>query len=601
MASKSEVKEQTAPVLPTAHMSKSMEEIRALVKARTPIIYVVTHEETRFINEFKSSVADDPGVSYGVFCWTSNLGLMTFENRKKAVRVPDSGDDPMAGTARPDKALNAIKAVRAAKEKNQNGVAFILQDFHQLFVPPVVRQIRDMIDDLCNSLKTIIITAPTIGAKGAGLPEELEKDIVLVHYNLPDRATLRQITLEQTEIIACSIREKIEEEGKDSAFSKINTLYTEDEIYEITRAAQGLTVPELNNALATSFIRNTRVLPDYIRKEKEQLVKKTAILECVQAGVKLEDIGGMDIAKDYFLRYSKAFSDEAKKFGVEAPTGFLLTGVPGVGKSLFAKALASLWKLPLLRLDIGKVMTGLVGGSEEGMRRAIQSAEAMSPAILWIDEVEKAVGGVKSSHQSDSGTLARVFGTLLTWMQEKQTEVPVIATANDFSLLPPEFIRRFSETFFMDIPTEGERHEIWRIHISKPREGHPGRDPKKYDLDKLTLRSQYYTGAEIEKCVKAALVAAFAGGAKELTQQHLENAIAETKPLYKVMGEKVQELRTSARGRFVYASSSAAAEAGLGKQIIKTDSGATMSLEDIEKDLGSIELKPKETNKKSSH
>jgi SpoVK/Ycf46/Vps4 family AAA+-type ATPase len=222
----------------------------------------------------------------------------------------------------------------------------------------------------------------------------------------------------------------------------------------------------------------------------------------------------------------------------------------------------------------------------------------MSPCILWIDEVEKAVGGVKSSHQSDSGTLARVFGTLLTWMQEKEVEVPVIATANDFSLLPPEFIRRFSETFFMDLPTENERDEIWRIHISKAREEHPGRDPNKYDLDTLVKKTLYYTGAEIEKCVKGALTTAFAAGAADVENKHFLQAIGETQPLYKVMGEKVQELRNTARGRFIYASSEAAEAAGVGNQAVQTKDGTTMSLSDIDEDLDGIKLKGKKNKVK---
>jgi len=479
MSTVKEVKQEASKPNPSLMISDSMKEIKYLIRARTPLIYVVTHEEVRFIQEFHKTVAEDSDIRYSLYTWTGYQGLVTFEQREKFRRAEDSGDSQFAKTQRPDKALQLISTLRHDKSKNQKGMAFIMQDLHTLFTPPIIRQVRDMIDHLSNSNKTLIITSPIVGGKGQGLPSELEKDISLIYYNLPTRRVLRAVATEYMGNIHTSIQERATEEGEGSKYAKMNTDYKEDDMIDIASSGQGLTIPEFSNALASSFVRFNRIVPAHILSEKKHIVKKSAILDYIDTDVALEDIGGMDVAKQYLHRYSKSFSDEAKDFGVDTPEGFLLTGVPGTGKSLLAKAVANLWKVPLLRLDIGKVMTGLVGGSEEKMRQAIQAAEAMSPCVLWIDEVEKAVGGVKSSHQSDSGTLSRVFGTLLTWMQEKKVEVPVVATANDFQLLPPEFIRRFSETLFVDLPTEEEREQIWKIHISKARANHKGRDPKK--------------------------------------------------------------------------------------------------------------------------
>jgi SpoVK/Ycf46/Vps4 family AAA+-type ATPase len=226
-------------------------------------------------------------------------------------------------------------------------------------------------------------------------------------------------------------------------------------------------------------------------------------------------------------------------------------------------------------------MTGLVGGSESRMREAIKQAEAMAPAILWIDEVEKAMSGVKSSNFSDAGTMSRVFGTFLTWMQEKTADIIVIATANDITQVPPEFIRRFNEVFFVDIPLDDEQKEIFNIHLQKR-----GRDPAKFNVENLVKNCPNYTGAEIEKSVTHAIAAAFQRGAKEVEDADILRALAETKPIYQVMGEKIKAIRQWARNRARYASAAAEEAAGVYKQKIKTEGGQTV---DLDKDLGELD------------
>jgi SpoVK/Ycf46/Vps4 family AAA+-type ATPase len=311
----------------------------------------------------------------------------------------------------------------------------------------------------------------------------------------------------------------------------------------------------------------------------------------------MDDVGGLDMVKDYLGKYSRAYTPEAKAFGVEPLKGVLLTGVPGTGKSLLAKAIGRLWGVPLLRLDVGKVMTGLVGGSESKMRDVIKQAEAMSPCVLWIDEVEKSLSGTKSSNFSDGGTLSRVFGTLLTSMQDGMEGVTIIATANDINQLPPEFIRRFNEVFFVDLPGPNERWDIFAIHLKKR-----GRNIETFEKHRkvLVAASKDYTGAEIEKAVKDGIAASFYQDKKDLTVKNLLAAIADTKPISKIMESKVKKLRDKARGSFRFASSwamSQGAEDNKNKNKVSTSSGKALSIDDAISDVGVFSNTKKEESK----
>ena len=239
-----------------------------------------------------------------------------------------------------------------------------------------------------------------------------------------------------------------------------------------------------------------------------------------------------------------AFSERARQFGLPAPRGLLLLGVPGGGKSLVAKATANLWQLPLLRLDMGKVFSQMVGSSEENIRSALRLAETVSPAVLWLDEIEKGLAGTISSHRSDAGTTARVFGSFLVWLQEKTEPVFVIATSNNINLLPPELLRkgRFDEIFFVDLPSQREREEIFGIHLAKRH-----RDPDRFDLVQLARETDGFSGAEIEQVIIAALYDAFDDSERELNMDGLKHAITATVPLSRTMREQVNGLRNWAR------------------------------------------------------
>ncbi|OYT75045.1 MAG: ATPase, partial [Armatimonadetes bacterium JP3_11] len=261
--------------------------------------------------------------------------------------------------------------------------------------------------------------------------------------------------------------------------------------------------------------------------------------------------GGLDLLKEWLRKRRASLSREAREFGLPAPKGVLLLGVQGTGKSLSAKAIANLWGLPMLRLDVGRVFGSLVGASEANMRAAIRTAEAVAPCILWIDELEKGFAGVQGSGVSDSGTTARVFATFLTWMQDKRAPVFVVATANDVSQLPPELLRkgRFDEIFFIDLPTLPEREQIFAIHLRKRK-----RDPAQYDLKTLARATEGFSGAEIEQVVIAGLFTAFDAG-RELTTEDMLDEVRHTVPLSVMMREEIEELRTWAQLRTRPASS----------------------------------------------
>ncbi|HXN82145.1 MAG TPA: AAA family ATPase, partial [Myxococcales bacterium] len=262
-------------------------------------------------------------------------------------------------------------------------------------------------------------------------------------------------------------------------------------------------------------------------------------------------VGGLDELKGWLTGRIGAFGEPARKFGLPAPKGLLLLGVQGCGKSLTAKAVASHWALPLLRLDVGRIFSSLIGSSEENLRKAIRVAESVSPAVLWIDEIEKGLAGSAGAAVTDSGVSARVFGALLTWLQEKTAPVFVVATANRIDALPPELLRkgRFDEIFFIDLPSAAERREIFRIHVAKRQ-----RDPAAFDLDALSTAAEGFSGAEIEQAVVAGLYHAFGEGT-DLRQGHVMKAVEESVPLSSTMGEDIGRLREWSKNRTRPASS----------------------------------------------
>ncbi len=487
-------------------------EIETLICARYPILYVVSWEEER-VEETLLKVCKSRGKK--LFVWTCTMGLLPHGSR--ALRQD---------TVEPVPALDEIMESRDA-------AVFLLKDFHSyLQDPTIVRKLRDLTYVLKRSYKTLVILSPILE-----LPPELEKEVTVVDYELP---TVEEIGQQLDRIIA---------QVKNDP--RIHCDLTQQEREQVVKAAQGLTAIEVDNVFAKSLVEKQRLDPEIILAEKQQIVRKSGILEYFSTRESFDAVGGLDILKDWLRKRAQAFTDRAREFGLPQPKGVLLIGVQGCGKSLSAKAVAALYRLPLLRLDVGNLFSGIIGSSEERMRKAIKIAESVSPCVLWVDEIEKGFSGTQSSAFSDAGTTARIFATFVTWLQEKQDPVFVIATANDITALPPELFRkgRFDDIFFVDLPTVEERKDIFAIHLRAR-----NRNPADFDLDTLAARSSGFSGAEIEQAIISAMFDAFDAGRDVATEDILRN-LEGSFPLSMTMRENIEFLREWAYTRARPASS----------------------------------------------
>ncbi len=490
------------------------QELNVLIRAKYPILYIVSWEERRIEQILRQAAAQLRKKLYG---WTITTGILPLDDHEDMVPDPS--------TCSPLRALDAIAA-------SQESAIFVLKDFHPFLddrhplpdQPVVVRRLRDITNSLKESRKTLVILSPLMY-----FPPELEKDITVLDYGLPTPDEMEQ----SLDRVVRSARE----------VSNMQVDITPEMREKFLAAAQGLTCTEAENVFAKSLVMKRALDVDVIIAEKKQIIRRSQILEYFEASEDMKAVGGMNLLKDWLAKRSLAFSERARQFGLPEPKGLLLLGVQGAGKSLIAKAISSQWRLPLLRLDLGRLFSELVGSSEQNMRTSLRLAESVSPCLLWLDELEKGLAGVASSHLSDAGTTARVFGSFLTWMQEKSAPVFVVATANDISILPPEALRkgRFDEIFFIDLPNRAERRDIFSIHIARR-----GRDPKHFDLEALARLSENFSGAEIEQAVISALYDAFESG-RDLTHEDIANALRNTLPLAQTMETKVNALRSWAR------------------------------------------------------
>ena len=387
--------------------------------------------------------------------------------------------------------------------------------------PILVRRIKDVLRVAKANGHTLIL----LGCR-LKLPPELEHEITHVDFSLPGPTELG--------VVLDGILRS----------AKIKTL--QDPIREAAlQSALGLTTTEAENAFALSVVETQGIDHRIVAREKARTLKRNGLLEVVEGSTGLSDIGGLGLLKDWLQRRGGAFSASASDYGLPAPKGLLIVGIPGTGKSLTAKATAGAFGLPLLRLDMGRVFGGIVGQSEANLRSVIQTAEAIAPCILWIDEIEKGFSGSKSSGSTDGGTSSRVFGSFLSWMQEKDKPVFVVATANDVSQLPPEFLRkgRFDEMFFVDLPDALERAQIWDIVIQRHK-----RRPTDFDTVVLARACEQFTGAEIEAVFIDAMHEAYAEG-KEPGPKEILEAMTRCVPLAQLMDGQIAALRHWAKGR----------------------------------------------------
>lgn len=502
-----------------------------LFRARFPVLYVESFEEQRVLAEI-SSVASNQNLMRTVrplHVWSSTKGFVAQDGKAQS-----NTTDPKA-------------AVEWMLRQNAPGV-FVMLDLHPHLGddrrpadPTFIRLLREVSAAFQSgaAARVLILVSPVMR-----IPDELEKDITLVDFALPNEEEIRAVLEDMiaTNTANDRIRIEVDAVGRE----------------RLAKAALGLTLAEATNAFARAMVDDGVLSSDdvyVIMEEKKQTVRKRGILEFVDVNLDLDDVGGLQNLKRWLAKRNNSWLDEAVEYGIPAPKGVLMTGIPGCGKSLTAKAIAAAWELPLLRLDIGKIFAGLVGSSEQNMRSAIRTAEAAAPCVLWLDEVEKGFSGV-SGEGGDGGTSSRVFGTFLTWMQEKSSPVFVIATANNVSHLPPEFLRkgRFDEIFFVDLPTRQERRDIWALHLAKRlKNSKAGALPITDSLlDGLAQGTEGYAGAEIEQAVVGGLFDAFSER-RALANEDLFRAVRNMVPLSVTQAEQIAAIRAWASKRAVVA------------------------------------------------
>ena len=491
-------------------------ELEILIRARYPILYIITSEEIR-VQNLVMEIARKRQKK--VFEWSYSTGIVPAGTSIQSQKHRNAATkDPLAAL---DQVIEQVEPA-----------LFIFKDFHPFLTKnnfAVVRKLKEIALHLKNSFKTILLVSPVME-----IPTELEKEITVVNYPLPSREDLSELL---DKIIADVQQFKQVVINLDSPGRE-----------RLLQAALGLTLGEAENVFAKIIVKAERLSGEDVNEvfaEKQQIIRKSGLLEYYATSESFSHIGGLAVLKDWLGKRALAFSDEARAFGLPAPKGILMLGVQGCGKSLCAKAVSTQWQLPLLRFDMGRMFGSLVGSSEENVRRAIAVAESVAPAILWVDEIDKAFAGSQGSGATDGGTTARVFGTFLTWLSEKSAPVFVVATANDISQLPPELLRkgRLDEIFFVDLPSRAERVEVFRIHLTKR-----GRDASRFDLEGLADAGNDFSGAEIEEAINSALYDAFYAKT-ELSMEHLRTALAQTVPLAKTMDEQINRLRTWAEGR----------------------------------------------------
>jgi len=525
--------------------SEFQNELRQVIRARFPLIQIETLEEDRALHLVLTQAKQ---LEQQVFVWSTSRGVFRGDGGELTVKdMPATGvSSPRTQAALADLAgaMEIFEKACTDRRHHPSGYVFVLLDPYPYLNernsnPIYRRRIRDFAIDIRTKSwpASIIIIAPS-----SDIPLELEKEVTILDMPLPSRKEVHRHI--------AAFFEKVQQ-------SKFVDIDDEDQLLdELVDASIGLTMAEIDNALSRAVVEDRRLDRSdvgQIFQQKRQIIRKSGILEYIDTReLTLDQVGGLDILKGWLEIRDSAFSAEGRKFGIDAPKGVLVTGISGCGKSWSAKCVAASWRLPLIRLDIGKVFSFLVGSSEERMRDSIRICEAVAPCVLWIDEIEKSLPRVRGM-VGDSGVSLRVLASFLTWMQEKTAPVFVFATANEIDQLPPEMLRkgRFDEIFFVDLPTAREREEILSIHIRRL-----GRNPETFDLGRLAMLSGperlgdgiAYTGAEIAAWINESMIAAFrrrkTGDANaELSMSDFEAVAERIVPLARMRGDEVAASR----------------------------------------------------------
>ena len=481
-----------------------------LLKARYPIIYISTYEEERI--EYIIRLCCKKYVTRTYYSWDFINGYQGNPN--------DSG----FAAKNPLEALELVEKLTA-----ETASVFVLKDYDNFLKDlSVIRKLKNLNRELKTQPKNLIIIAPEIN-----IPESLRELITIVEFPLPNYIEIK----EELKRLINSLQQNI----------------LENQLNELTIACQGLSLERIRRVLSkiiTKYGTINELSPNLILEEKKQIIQQSKLLEFCVPNKKLSDLGGLDNFKLWLKQRDEAFSQSALDYGLPYPKGLLLVGVQGTGKSIAAKIIADEWKLPLLKLDFGRLFASLVGQSESRVRKMIQTAEALAPCVLWVDEIDKAFAGTQTS--GDSGTTSRVLATFITWLAEKTTPVFVVATANNIEWIPPEVIRkgRFDEIFFLGLPTRKEREAIFEVHLTKSR-------PEKLDVFQIPLLSDLtkdFSGAEIEAVITDAMRLGFSKK-REFTNEDIIISIQNCVPLAKTKNKEIKALQSwSESGNVVPAS-----------------------------------------------
>lgn len=481
-------------------------ELDLMIRARFPVLYIVSVEEDPVEQVLKRVAERSPR---HLLLWDVVRGW---------------SDD---GTAK-----GSVMAAlgRIANVPPEESVLFVLRDLHPILQQPnsekngpVIREIKNLTRDLKRSRKTLILLSHTLE-----IPPGLAEDITVIDFPLPDADEINYLI---SRLVAT---DKL----------KVNGLARE----QLVKACQGLSRERIRRVLAKALAAKQEINESDILNvldEKKQAIRQTGILEFFTSQSSLKLVGGLENLKEWVRMRQDAFTEEARRYGIPNPKGVLLVGIQGTGKSLSAKTIAHEWRLPLLRLDTGRLFGGIVGESESRVRQMIQVTEAIAPCVLWIDEIDKAFGNMTSGADGDSGTSRRVFGSLITWMQEKTSPVFIVATANNVRILPAELLRkgRFDEIFFLNLPTDAERQDIFKVHLQRLR---PNR-LREFDLELLAKQSKQFSGAEIEQVIIDGIHRAFSqvthGQRRDFTTEDILRAIEETVPLAAIAREQIDALK----------------------------------------------------------
>lgn len=492
---------------------------RTYIKAGYSLLWIKSHEEQRVLSECVHlldgiDVSDSTGNkdTYKMYRWDVADGIRTLN----LVNGDMVSGDPIENTA-----TDPLGPLTWLDEKAADNTILFLGDYHPYLAKEfqdstlITRKIRNLSAKFKAQGKALVILSA-----GVTIPMELDKEMTLINYKLPGRDELKNVLRELCLALEAPYPHS-------------------DEV--VIDASQGMTLIEAENAYAAAYQETGEFDTTIILREKATIVRKSGILEVIETRESLSDVGGLENMKEWLTTRAESFTKEARDFGIEPPKGMLLIGVPGSGKSLAIKSIASAWHRTCLRLDMGRIFGAFVGESENNMKSVLEVASASAPCVLWIDEIEKGLSGNKAGHDSHE-TTRRVFQILLTWMQDRKEDVFIAATANSVTSLPPELLRsgRIDIKFWVDLPDAVQRQEILAIHLHKR-----GRDIVSYqkDIVRLVDACNGMTGAEIETWIKGSLVCAFHKKHKDLKTEDLLETVGSITPISRLSANEIEESR----------------------------------------------------------